>query len=335
MNKPAIFAVSLLAIIVAVAIARNSDDPIPSNELRATRVSYNDKNNDLTIGGEINSATVSLVKQEFSKHPKLFVSLDSPGGSVDAGIALGRVLREHNTTVIVQPGTECASSCVFVLAGAPDRFVSPAAIDNHGVRLAAGKIGIHRPYLTDTHLTLKEVQKSASDVEAKIRAYFREMHVSQRLFDDMTTIPPGQIKWLTAQDLALYGLDQDPVVHEAYALEQARKYGLSREEYERRSKNADDYCGTIFNSYTPTDCVARAMRSGAFTPEERLNKAARDCGYSGGEPPPVPGEDLAGGIGTRNMTMPELRSFFRDNPWCNDPIVDQTTPVNYRPPRLR
>ena len=57
------------------------------------------------------------------------------------------------------------------------------------MRLAAGKIGIHRPYLTDTHLTLKEVEKPASDSETKIRAYLREM-VSQRLFDDMMTIPP-------------------------------------------------------------------------------------------------------------------------------------------------
>jgi hypothetical protein len=196
-NKPAIFAVSLLAVVAAVAIARNSDDPIPSNELRATRVSYDDGNSNLTIGGEINRATVSLVKREFSAHPKLFVSLDSPGGNVDAGIALGRLLREHNTHAIVQPNTECASSCVFALAGAPTRWVIPAFTEaEHGTYVAAGKVGIHRPYFTDTRLTLNEVQKSASDSETKIRAYLRVMHVSQRLFDDMMTIPPGQIKWL-------------------------------------------------------------------------------------------------------------------------------------------
>jgi ATP-dependent protease ClpP protease subunit len=327
MNKPAIFAVSLLAIVAAVTIARHSDDPIPSDQLRATRVSYDESefgDGTLTIEGEINSATVSLVKREFSKHPTL-VLLNSPGGSVDAGIALGRLLREHSMPAAVEVNAECASSCVFALTGATSRSISPGFTDEHGVRLAAGKIGIHRPYLTDTHLTLKEIEKSANDSETKIRAYLREMHVSQRLFDDMMTIPPGQIKWLTTQELVLYGLDRDPVIQEAYVLEQARKYGLSREEYERRSKNADDYCGTIFNFYTFTDCVARAMRNGAFTPEEGLNKAARDCGY--------PGVD---GMGTgRNMTMPELQRFFRDKPWCNDPIVDQTTPGNYRPPRLQ
>jgi hypothetical protein len=163
MNKPAIFAVSLLAIIVAVAIARNSDDPIPSNELRATRVSFDDRTSNLTIEGEINSATVSLVKREFSAHPKqlFFVALNSPGGSVNAGIALGRFLREQNSIAQVGANDECASSCVFALAGATGRLIVPAFTDEHGTYFAGAKIGIHRPYLTDTHLTLKEVQKSS------------------------------------------------------------------------------------------------------------------------------------------------------------------------------
>jgi hypothetical protein len=102
---------------------------------------------------------------------------------------LGRLLREHNTHAIVQPNTECASSCVFALAGAPTRLVVNELRENHDGTFvyAFGSVGIHRPYLTDTHLTLKEVQKSASDSETKIRAYLREMHVSQRLFDDMMT----------------------------------------------------------------------------------------------------------------------------------------------------
>jgi hypothetical protein len=297
MNKPAIFAVSLLAIVAVVAIPRNSDAPISSNELRATRVSF-DAN--LMIGGEINSATVSLVKREFDAHPKqlFFVEFNSPGGSVDAGIALGRFLREQNAMATVPANSECASSCVFALAGAPTRLIVPAFTDEHGTYFAAAKIGIHRPYLTDTHLTLKEVQKSAGDVETKIRACLREMHVSQRLFDDMMTIPPGQIKWLTTQELALYGLDRDPVVEEAYVLEQARKYGLSRAEYDRRLESVAASCGTSADAGF-WDCRDRIVSGRGITDEESLMSFARHCGYEGS-----------------NMTMPQLWRFFAENAWC-------------------
>ena len=89
-------------------------------------------------------------------------------------------------------------------------------------------------------------------------------------------IPSGQIKWLNFQELALYGLDRDPVIEEAHVLEQARKYGLSRAEYERRSKMMDDFCGTVYHSATTKaqiDCMEGTMRAGFPFIEQQCKKS--------------------------------------------------------------
>ena len=62
------------------------------------------------------------------------VLIESPGGNVDASMAIGNLLRENRVSMIVPKGGQCASACVLIFAGAVRRT-------------AFGKIGIHRPYL--------------------------------------------------------------------------------------------------------------------------------------------------------------------------------------------
>src|ERR1700704_133673 len=59
------------------------------------------------------------------------VKLNSPGGSVPASMAIGRLLRQNRMTAEVKPGVVCSSACVFIYAGAVVR-------EGH-----FGKIGIH------------------------------------------------------------------------------------------------------------------------------------------------------------------------------------------------
>jgi hypothetical protein len=69
------------------------------------------------------------------------------------------------------------------------------------------------------------------------------MNISERLADDMMMIPSDQMRWLTPTEIAVYGLGvDDPVIKETWALEQARKYGLSRLEYEARWRRVQTTC---------------------------------------------------------------------------------------------
>jgi hypothetical protein len=71
--------------------------------------------NSLNIRGPITDGIVARVKNEFRKsspRPIRVVNLDSPGGSVDAGIALGRLLREQRVWTSVEDHKQCISSFI-------------------------------------------------------------------------------------------------------------------------------------------------------------------------------------------------------------------------------
>jgi hypothetical protein len=210
----------------------------------------------ITIKEEITKDTVAWVKQALNNYtpPKTYIPpkdsdrpwifLESPGGDIDASLELGRFFREKRIAVIAN---ECASACIFVLAGAPYRIS------------IFGKVGIHRPYFTDTtrSVTVDNVQVAMDRTKQELRDYLREMNISERLVDDMMVTPPSRMKWLTKEELLSYGLGtSDPVYLEADALAEAKKYGLSRQEYEQRNERSSDLCKPDYSAY----CHDKVMR---------------------------------------------------------------------------
>jgi hypothetical protein len=184
------------------------------------------------IRGEITDATVVQLSQIIDKTRRkaeanklLFnfasVELNSPGGSVDAAIAIGRIVRKEEAGAFVNRGAVCLSSCVLILAGG-------------SFRSSEGKIGIHRPYLPVpsgdvSSQTVKAIyQKMLQD----LRTYFREMNVADGLADAMLRINPENIRLLSEEELTNYGLTgADPIAMETLDLQQAKLYGLDRQEF--------------------------------------------------------------------------------------------------------
>ncbi len=88
------------------------------------------------IDGEIDASTVNKVGQLIDqthaqalreKKPVNFawgVELDSPGGSVSAAMAIGRLFRKQRVSIRVPHWAVCHSSCVLIVAGAARRFKS-------------------------------------------------------------------------------------------------------------------------------------------------------------------------------------------------------------------
>lgn len=174
------------------------------------------------------------------------VHLDSVGGNVDAAIEIGRFVRDKQANVMVIKEAKCASACVLILAGGATRHV-------------AGKLGVHRPFLETPSrvMTTHDVQNVAAKTLQQLRAYFREMNISERLADDMMMIPTNQIRWLSPQEIAVYGLGvDDPVIQEANVLKRAQKYGLSRFEYDARWQRVQRIC----TLGSPSDCEDKIMR---------------------------------------------------------------------------
>jgi ATP-dependent protease ClpP protease subunit len=155
------------------------------------------------------------------------IKLNSPGGSVPAAMAIGRLLRTNRMTASVDPYASCLSSCVLIYAGAVARF---------GYNVLA-KIGIHQPYFQVPNQKIEPdtVRKNYNALLLDIRTYLREMNVSERLADEMMKTPPSSVRYLTEEEQESFGLSMiDPIERETSALIEAQKLGLDRKEYNRR-----------------------------------------------------------------------------------------------------
>jgi hypothetical protein len=222
----------------------------------------------LRVEGEIVSATVEQVRKLLAVRRAIEVdysesfSINSPGGSVVAAMEIGRMFRNDRAYIIVNPNDSCVSACVLILAGAVDRWLRKPA-----------RIGIHRPYLDTSpqkRLTADEVRESYGRLLQDLRAYLREMNVSERLADDMLAVEPEKVHYLTEAELKMYSLaGPDPVEQQTRAIEKemrdvqaANQLGLSRREYTRRKALGNDLCSQVGELRELIDCKDRVLRTG-------------------------------------------------------------------------
>jgi ATP-dependent protease ClpP protease subunit len=187
---------------------------------------------DFRLRGEIGAETVGAIQKLIGELHRLaeqdkkeiqggILEISSPGGSVHAAMAIGRLVRKEGVEVGVDANSLCSSACVLILAGGVMRFF----IDN---------VGIHAPYfeVPAQQINPENVRRSYGALLQDIRAYFREMNISENLADAMLRIPPGDVHFLTNEEASTYGLTMvDPVFQETLDLKQAQKYGLDRREY--------------------------------------------------------------------------------------------------------
>jgi ATP-dependent protease ClpP protease subunit len=168
--------------------------------------------------------------------------LRSPGGDVEAAMALGRILRAQR--VGAQVTGDCASACVFAIAGPLWRSYSTA------------RIGLHRPYFDSASSSPAEAGQRIKALNASLRAYLEEMNVSTALLDAMNAVPSDQIRWVTPAEVNSLGLlDVDPVYEEFTDGKQAAKMGISRTEYLGRKAQFKEQCQARFGYWQPEFCA--------------------------------------------------------------------------------
>lgn len=105
-----------------------------------------------------------------------------------AVLEIGRLLWRETASVRVERGAACISACLFVLMGAMERYVAAVS-------------GLHRPSFREPR---RETLVPA--MAEQLGQYAEEMGVSRRIVDDMLVIPASRVRFVTAAQLALYGL---------------------------------------------------------------------------------------------------------------------------------
>jgi hypothetical protein len=180
--------------------------------------------------------------------PIIKVFLNSPGGSVAAGIAMGRLLRQFAAEVWIDQDEICASACILVLAGGVSRWAVPTA-----------RLLVHRPVFEQSlfaGLTYDDAQRKYTVLANSVRDYLRDMGVSDELYHTMMRIPSSEISQLdnrTARQLALLG--KDPA-HEEW--DRARAINRQGEEM---IQTLDRYVKCINSGRSDRDCLSQPPRS--------------------------------------------------------------------------
>jgi hypothetical protein len=193
--------------------------------------------------GEITQQSVKEVSTALTKGVcSNVIFLNSPGGDVDAAMAIGRLFRENQISVDVDDDELlakthkkgiCASACVFIYVGAVLRI--------------AETLGLHRPYAVDPSLGFADSNRRTKELQDRVISYFREMNISPALFDRMNVIPPHQIVWIQQPEIDRLIGQQDPAFMDSVASEWARNLGITPQEYYRRRGLSSDFCGTSLN----------------------------------------------------------------------------------------
>jgi membrane-bound ClpP family serine protease len=239
----------------------------------------------MEIVGEINASSAEAIKRLFDENaeravhekkdassPLQMVSLNSPGGSVTAAMAIGRMLRKERLLATIPQSGVCYSACVLIFAGAVER-------------LNFGKLGIHRPYLDvpQQEVSSENVNKLYQRMLQDIRSYFHEMNVSEQLADAMLRIEPNKIRLLSDNELDTYGLTStDPIEQETEDLQDAQYWGIAnRQEYIRRKALTETSCpGRLGTPDIHSQCYQTVMKTGRL-PEQTPSQGSPDFSQFG------------------------------------------------------
>ena len=162
----------------------------------------------ITLAGRIDVHTLySFVRlmgdHRISESRRPIVKLDSVGGSVTAAMAIGHLVRDRGFTTVVEPGKECLSACVLILAAGARRVISSA------------RVGIHRPrHGVAIAAPSTSAQARANDqLIEDMRRYLMGLDMGERLFAAMIAVSPDSMKLLSRSEMRGLGLlagDEDP-----------------------------------------------------------------------------------------------------------------------------
>jgi hypothetical protein len=185
----------------------------------------------ISAEGEI-TATSPQDFEKFLNSASIFKShrivLNSGGGNVIAGMQLGDIIRRYGlrTAVgaskkngefsIVGPG-ECASACVFGLAGGTERVISPGS-----------KIGLHQ-YAVDFNKLLAGNTLAIGDLDRAFAegqtvmgltlSFFISMGIDPRVAIVMTKKSPNDIYWMTEKEAVDLKVLFQPRMFESWKVE--------------------------------------------------------------------------------------------------------------------
>jgi len=171
------------------------------------------------------------------------VVLESHGGSGNAAVEIGKLIRARKLNTYLASDSECASACVDILISGVQRY-------------AFGAVRVHRAtFMYDTDDD-DHVEKFINEAKKSNEDYVKLMGISILLADAMDSTVSWSIRQLTELEKTQWQvLGFDRLAEELYFNQTARERHISRQEfidifksnYEYCLKEARDFKQTVFD----------------------------------------------------------------------------------------
>lgn len=155
----------------------------------------------ILLEGEIAGGDAArILKQinELAKAPTRAI-LNSPGGSVQDALELGRALRLAGMETEMRSGDICYSACPYLLAAGVTRAVPEDAF-----------VGVHQHYFGES--TLLPAFAAVEDIQrgqGEVMRYLNQMGIDPLVMQHALVTPPDEIYVLLREELVAYGFIED------------------------------------------------------------------------------------------------------------------------------
>ena len=207
----------------------------------------------LHLDGPIQTGDLGKLETEFARiksregSTSMILMLSSMGGNVDEAMRIGDFIEKNEIgTMVLEKFGICVSACVFILAAGDHKTIK-------------GKVGIHRPYVSDVSIGGEQGAKTLGQYLERIKAYLDSKGISPSLAEDMFSIPPEKVRYLSPEEISRYRLDQTNYLkQEATDIETAKSLGLTRQEYGARKNQMNRECGGMPHAQMMA-CINRIM----------------------------------------------------------------------------
>jgi hypothetical protein len=192
----------------------------------------------ISITGRIDSRDANdfaeLLKQGSLIGRKLHlnvVQLKSEGGSANAAMEIGRLIRLNGLNTYVAPTDYCASACVYAFLGGVQRY-------------GFGLIAVHdTTYIENSKVVTTDLPLIIAHSDNKIASYVDEMSIGRPLIDAIHSANFWDLRALTVDEKVLWRVNgTDRAASEVLVTQIAQKRGLTREDFVLVVSTQYDHC---------------------------------------------------------------------------------------------
>ena len=204
-----------LAVLAATASLAGASST-PATAAMVYQVHTGDKDvSTLVLRGQIVAGDLARLQRVTAKVPasqRIVLMLDSPGGSIDEGIAIGRYVYAAKLTTVAIQGPGCHSSCAFVFLAGRDSNEQPMRIMMKGARVGfhQGAIAALPTNQTYTAADIAKATEVGQEMVKRVNTYFQEIKADPEFLTMMLSAPNRGITLLNEFDalrLGIYVMD--------------------------------------------------------------------------------------------------------------------------------